>query len=84
MGSMVPIYSLLWSMGVIFWSMLFSISNAFVRKEKAKLVYYLPSFALYLTVMIATPVATEFRYVYFMVFSLPFYLMTAVLEMSEH
>lgn len=34
--------------------------------------------------MIATPVATEFRYVYFMVFSLPFYLMTAVLEMSEH
>lgn len=84
MGSMVPIYSLLWSMGVIFWAMLFSISNAFVRKEKAKLVYYLPSFALYLTVMIATPVATEFRYVYFMVFSLPFYLMTAVLEMSEH
>lgn len=71
-------------MGVIFWSMLFSISNSFVRKEKAKLVYYLPSFALYLTVMIATPVATEFRYVYFMVFSLPFYLMTAVLEMSEH
>ena len=84
MGSMVPIYSLLWSMGVIFWAMLFSISNSFVRKEKAKLVYYLPSFALYLTVMIATPVATEFRYVYFMVFSLPFYLMTAVLEMSEH
>ena len=84
MGSMVPIYSLLWSMGVIFWSMLFSLSNSFVRKEKAKLVYYLPSFALYLTVMIATPVATEFRYVYFMVFSLPFYLMTAVLEMSEH
>ncbi len=83
MGSMVPIYSLLWSMGVIFWAMLFSISNAFVRKEKAKLVYYLPGFALYLTVMIATPVATEFRYVYFMVFSLPFYLMTAVLETPE-
>ena len=82
MGSMVPIYSLLWSMGVIFWSMLFSISNAFVRKEKAKLVYYLPSFALYLTVMIATPVATEFRYVYFLILSLPFYLVTTLADIK--
>lgn len=81
MGSMLPIYSLLWSMGVIFWILIFCIGNALVRKEKAKLIYYLPSLALYLTVMIATPVATEFRYVYFMVFSLPFYLMTAVLEL---
>lgn len=83
LGSMVPIYSLLWSMGVIFWIFLFCVGNAFVRKEKAKLIYYLPSFALYLTVMIATPVATEFRYVYFMVFSLPFYIMTALLELSK-
>ena len=64
-----------------FWILIFCIGNALVRKEKAKLIYYLPSLALYLTVMIATPVATEFRYVYFMVFSLPFYLMTAVLEL---
>jgi len=85
LGSMVPIYSLLWSMGVIFWTMLFCMGNAFVRRERAKLVYYLPSLALYLTVMIATPVATEFRYVYFMVFSLPFYLMVALLpETSDN
>ncbi len=80
LGSMLPIYSLLWSMGVIFWILIFCIGNVFVRKEKAKLVYYLPSLALYATVMIATPVATEFRYVYFMVFSLPLYLMTAILK----
>ena len=81
MGSMLPIYSLLWSMGVIFWALIFCVGNAFVRKEKAKLIYYLPSLALYLTVMVATPVATEFRYVYFMVFSLPLYLMSAILEL---
>lgn len=80
LGSMLPIYSLLWSMGIAFWFFLFCIGNAFARKEKAKLVCYLPSFALYLTVMIATPVATDFRYVYFMVFSLPFYLMCAVIS----
>ncbi|MBP3604486.1 MAG: hypothetical protein J6J79_10110 [Lachnospiraceae bacterium] len=80
LGSMVPIYSLLWSMGVVFWTLLFCIGCVLVRNEKAKLIYYLPSLALYLTVMIATPVATEFRYVYFMIFSLPFYLLAVVLQ----
>lgn len=80
LGKMVPIYSLLWSMGNAFWFFLFCIGNTFGRKEKAKLVYYLPSFALYLTVMIATPVATDFRYVYFMVFSIPFYLMCTIIS----
>lgn len=79
LGSMLPIYSLLWSMGIAFWFLLFCIGNAFAREEKAKLICYLPSFALFLTVMIATPVATDFRYVYFMVFSLPFYLMCALI-----
>ena len=82
LGGMVPIYSLLWSMGVVFWVLSFCAGNAFVRKEKAKLICYLPSFALFVTVLIATPVATEFRYVYFMVFSLPFYLVTALLTKS--
>ena len=80
LGSMLPVYSLLWSMGIAFWFLIFCIGNAFIRKERAKLIYYLPSLALYLTVMIATPVATEFRYVYFMIFSLPFYLITALFE----
>lgn len=80
LGSMVPIYSLLWSMGIAFWFLLFCVGNAFVRREKAKLVYYLPSLALFLTVMLAAPVATDFRYVYFMVFSIPFYLMTTVIS----
>lgn len=80
LGSMLPIYSLLWSMGIAFWFFLFCVGNAFARKEKAKLICYLPSFALFLTVMIATPVATDFRYVYFMVFSVPFYLMCALIS----
>lgn len=80
LGNMLPIYSLLWSMGIAFWFFLFCIGNAFARKEKAKLICYLPSFALFLTVMIATPVATDFRYVYFMVFSTPFYLMCALIS----
>ncbi len=83
LGGMVPIYGLLWSMGVAFYVLLFCIGNAFARDEKRKLVSYLPSFALYLTVMVATPVATDFRYVYFMVFAVPFYLMVAVADIQN-
>ncbi len=83
LGSMLPLYGTLWSMGVACWIMLFCIGNAFVRNEKAKLMLYLPSLALLFTVLIATPVATEFRYVYFMVFALPFYVMAAILPIKR-
>lgn len=83
LGGMVPIYGTLWSMGVIFWIFLFCIGNAFVRNEKKKLILYLPSAALLCTVLIATPVAAEFRYVYFLVFGLPFYLICALLRFPE-
>lgn len=82
LGSMVPLYGILWSMGVIFWIYLFCIGNSFVRREHSKLICYLPTLAVFATIMIATPVATEFRYVYFMVFSLPFYLMTSCIDLS--
>lgn len=83
LGSMLPIYGTLWSMGVICWIFIFCIGNAFVRDEKWKLILYLPSAALLLTVLIATPVATEFRYVYFLVFGLPFYLTCALIHTKE-
>ena len=82
LGSMVPIYGTLLSMCVSCWIMIFSIGTVIIRREYHKLTCYLPSTALLLTVLIATPVATEFRYVYFMVFSLPFYLITAMLPDS--
>lgn len=83
LGGMVPIYGTLWSMGVACWILLFCICVVIIRGESYKLICYLPSVALLLTVLIATPVATEFRYVYFMVLCLPFYLITAMLPEEE-
>lgn len=79
LGGMVPIYGTLWSMGVACWVLLFSVCVVIIRGESHKLICYLPSITLLLSVLIATPVATEFRYVYFMVLCLPFYLITAML-----
>ena len=83
LGGMVPIYGTLWSMGVACWILLFSICTVLIRREYHKLICYLPSITLLLTVLVATPVATEFRYVYFMVLSLPFYLITAMLPVES-
>lgn len=79
LGGILPLYGTLWSMGVACWVLLFCLGNSIIRREKKKLVLYLPSLALLLTVLIATPVATEFRYVYFLIFSFPFFLMAALL-----
>ena len=76
---MVPIYGTLWSMGVACWVLLFSISVSVIRRDYHRLICYLPGIALLLSVLAATPVATEFRYVYFLVLCLPFYLITAIL-----
>ena len=83
LGGMVPLYGTLWSMGVACWVMIFCIGNVMIRKEKRKLILYLPGVAILLTVLIATPVATEFRYVYFMVFGMPFYLMSSVIPVRD-
>ena len=77
---MVPVYGTLWSMGVAFWILVLMIGCVLVRREEGKLLYTLPCLLLWGTVMIATPVATEFRYVYFLMLCTPFYLCMMVLE----
>lgn len=74
LGTMLPVYGTLWSMGNAFWLLLLAIGGVFVRRENEKLLYILPCIMLWLSVMIATPVATEFRYVYFLILCEPFLL----------
>lgn len=82
LGNMLPLYGILWSMGSIFWIYLFCIGNTLLRKEYQKLICYLPTLCIFGTVLIATPVASEFRYAYFLVLGLPFYLMTTLLPLA--
>lgn len=74
LGSMIPVYGTLWSMGIAFWFLLFAMGCVWIRREDRKLLYLLPCMALWITVMLATPVATEFRYVYFLILCEPFFL----------
>ena len=72
--TMIPLYGLVWCIGFMGWLLLLLIGTAIVRQENEKIVYYFPCLALVLTILIATPVASDFRYVYFLFVTMPLYL----------
>ena len=80
---MIPLYGSLWSMGSLFWGTIlflgFSLSkhNSFSLKAKMNFLdistVWLPNLAVIATLLIATPVAIEFRYAYNLAYCLPLY-----------
>ena len=53
-----------WSIGFMTWIVVFMTGAVFVKKSKKFLLIYLPVIGVILTLMIATPVFSEFRYAY--------------------
>ena len=79
----IPLYGSLWSMGSLFWSTLLflglTLSQCPMMTSNKKINYWdiftiwLPNIAIIFTLLIATPVATEFRYAYNLAYCLPLY-----------
>jgi hypothetical protein len=74
LGNMVPLYSALWCMGTIVWICAAGLGGMIVQKRFRDIMAVLPGFIGILTVLIATPVAYDFRYLYFLIYSFPLYL----------
>ncbi len=74
---LIPLYGFLWSIGGMFWGILLAQLMAIRNKRYAGFLITIPVVALVLTLCIATPVATEFRYAYSLFFGLPLYLLAA-------
>lgn len=70
LGNMIPLYGIIWSLGSITWIILISLGASLVRKNRCWIAY-IPGLAILATVLIATPVAADFRYMYFNAFALP-------------
>ena len=70
LGNMIPLYGILWSLGSITWLIVISLGASLIRKNHAWIIY-IPGLAILATVLIATPVAADFRYMYFNAFALP-------------
>ena len=63
-------YNKVWSLGLNTWLMLFGL--AYAVYERRNVMPYVPSLMLLLTLLLATPVYNEFRYIYGMFITLPF------------
>ncbi len=68
------------SNALFFW--LFVLSAFFCMKNYGfrKLLFYIPQFGIWLTLMIATPIAWSLRYVSGLVFTLPFIIIIPILQ----
>lgn len=79
---LLPLYGLVNSMGFFFWLLLFLIASAAVKGEYRNLILYLPGLAVILTLFIATPVSSEFRYAYSLAYTMPLYCFVPFLNRS--
>jgi hypothetical protein len=69
--------------GTFLWIMLFMMGACVKRGEWSKLLFYLPAFACWGTIMVATPVAFSLRYVYIFALQLPLYLVIPYIEINN-
>lgn len=72
---LIPLYGFLWSFGGMFWAILLAQCISIRNERPAGFLIAIPAIALVLTLCIATPVATEFRYAYSLFYGLPLYLL---------
>lgn len=75
-----PFYGLLWSVGALFWILLLCMCIVGLYQNRSYLLVYLPAIGIFLTLLIATPVAKDFRYAYGYVFCIPLYLLLGFLR----
>lgn len=68
----IPIYGMVWSIGLNMLAV-FALGAVCIVKRKAWLLTaFIPTVAVFLTLMISTPVYAEFRYIYCLFTTLPF------------
>lgn len=79
----IPVLNLEWSIGLCFWTILV-FGWTTVRKRGLKYIYpYVPIFGIWLTMMLATPVFAEFRYIYGAFTCLPLLILMPYLSLKE-
>lgn len=82
LGDMFPLYGLLFSMGAMFWAVIGCIAIIFAKKQYLRSILFLPGLAIILTLLVATPVSSEFRYAYSLAYTIPLYLLLPFIKDS--
>lgn len=70
---LIPLYGALWSMGFMLWVLILTLALCLRNEKPANALIGLPVLLLMLTLIIASPVATEFRYAYALFYGMPLF-----------
>lgn len=68
-----PVIAMQWSIGLAFWFIVYFALMTYYRKQKQYLLVFVPILAMWITMMLASPVNGEFRYVFSAFTTLPLY-----------
>ena len=79
----IPILNFFWSIGLGIWLIFISFTVAIKRKNIKSLYIFVPVFGIWLTMMVATPVFAEFRYIYSAFTCLPLLLLASYIVKSK-
>lgn len=79
----LPLSNLIWSVGLPFLVLLFSTITIIYKKNIKYMLPLIPLYGLWLSIMIATPVFSELRYVFGLFTCLPLILVLAFWEKKE-
>lgn len=79
----IPFYGLLWSIGFVVWVTAFAVAFTIVKKGWKKAICYMPIVGVWLSLLIATPVYGEFRYLYPFFMALPIILAVPYIERKD-
>ena len=69
-----PIIGIIWSTGIYIWIIILLIYYFIIKLNKKLLFIFMPTIGIWLSLMIASPVWGEFRYIYCMIIAIPFLL----------
>jgi hypothetical protein len=68
----IPIIQFIWSIGMFVWLLLLLIYINIIKKNKKILYVFIPTIGVWITLMLATPVYNEVRYIYCLYTTIPF------------
>lgn len=81
-GRDAPIYSMVFSLGMVFWITVILLGYELLKKRYIKIIVYWPMFVLWLT-NLASPVFCNFRYAFAMFTCLPVFLGLIISEKAK-
>lgn len=79
----IPIYGMIWSIGFVVWVVLFAMGLTFIKRGWKKCLLFMPLMGIWVSLLIASPVNSEFRYLYSFFLCLPLMILIPFLPDNE-